>query len=169
MEKLIRIRLSGHEEMLEMDEDAYNELQRYLLRVKSRVEGLPRSEDVIRELEQSIGEKLKNRLDLAERAITIADVNAVLAEFNEKADTGKKDSQATVERPRIRRLYRIKKGQQIAGVCEGLSAYSDVGVEWVRTIFVLLTLFTAGSFIFVYILLMFILPTVPTREDINKG
>jgi phage shock protein PspC (stress-responsive transcriptional regulator) len=64
-----------------------------------------------------------------------------------------------------RRLYRIREGQNIAGVCTGLAAYADLDVGLVRAIFVLLALFTAGAFILAYLVLMFVLPTVPTVQD----
>ena len=67
--------------------------------------------------------------------------------------------------PRHRRLYRIRDGQSIAGVCNGLSTYSDIRVDWVRSIFVLLALVTGGLFVLVYVAMMFILPVIATRAD----
>jgi phage shock protein C len=67
-------------------------------------------------------------------------------------------------RPRPRRLHRIREGQNIAGVCTGLAAYTELDVDWVRSLFVLATLFTAGVFSVVYIALAFILPVAETRE-----
>lgn len=67
-------------------------------------------------------------------------------------------------RTRARRLHRIREGQKIAGVCTGLAAYSELDVAWVRTLFVLGTVFTAGLVGLIYIALAFILPVVATRE-----
>ena len=58
----------------------------------------------------------------------------------------------------------IKAGQEIAGVCEGVSAYTEIDVAWVRTIFLALALVTAGIFILVYLALVFVLPITATRE-----
>lgn len=66
-------------------------------------------------------------------------------------------------RPRGRRLQRIREGQQLAGVCNGLAAYSEIRVDWVRTLFLVATVLTAGLFALVYIALAFILPVAPTR------
>ena len=52
-----------------------------------------------------------------------------------------------------------------AGVCNGIAAYMSVDVTWVRIAFVLLTLFSWGGMIFVYIVLAFIVPTAETAED----
>ena len=60
-------------------------------------------------------------------------------------DTGRADEpEDSAPQPRRRRLMRIREGQQLAGVCNGLAAYSEIRVDWVRTIFVLATLVTAG-------------------------
>ena len=67
-------------------------------------------------------------------------------------------------RPRGRRLQRIREGQQIAGVCNGLAVYAQLDVAWVRTLFVLGTLVTAGILGLVYIALAFILPVASKRE-----
>ena len=67
-------------------------------------------------------------------------------------------------RPRRRRLHRIREGETIFGVCNGLAEYADLAVDWVRTIFIFAALLTAGLFIIVYIAMAFILPIEATRE-----
>ena len=49
-------------------------------------------------------------------------------------------------------------------MCNGLAAYAELDVDWVRTGFVLGTLVTAGILGLVYIALVFILPVASTRE-----
>jgi phage shock protein PspC (stress-responsive transcriptional regulator) len=53
---------------------------------------------------------------------------------------------------------------QIAGVCTGLAAYAELDVDWVRTLFVLGTLVTAGILGWVDIALACILPIADRRE-----
>ena len=67
-------------------------------------------------------------------------------------------------RGRRRRLTRVREGQMIAGVCTGMAAFSEIRVDWVRTIFVLAALVTAGFFVVVYIAMAFILPVVEAPE-----
>ncbi len=79
-------------------------------------------------------------------------------------DTGAEPSPAQTTAPtRTRRLQRIREGQQLAGVCAGLAAYSELDVDWVRTFFVLASLATGGIFGLVYIAMAFILPVAQTR------
>ena len=65
--------------------------------------------------------------------------------------------------PKSRRLHRIREGQQVAGVCNGLAEYSEIDVDWVRTVFVFAAILTAGFFILVYIAMAFILPVERPR------
>lgn len=48
-------------------------------------------------------------------------------------------------------------------MCSGLASYAEVDVDWVRTVFVLGTLVTAGILGLVYIALIFVMPIAPKR------
>lgn len=93
-----------------------------------------------------------------DRVIAASDIDAILEEIG-SVDTGlPPDRDDGAAPPRSRRLRRIREGQQIAGVCTGLAAYSDIDVAWVRTVFVLGTIVTVGFLGLAYIALAFILP-----------
>ncbi|WP_051304051.1 PspC domain-containing protein [Calidithermus chliarophilus] len=165
MKKVINISLSGHPNMFQADEAAYDVLRQYLERARARLKNDPDREEVIRDLEQSIAEKLAVVVGSGVEVMGIADVNAVLEEIG--AVDGDKGSgfADTADQPPRRRLCRIKEGQQIAGVCQGLSAYSSVRVDWVRLVFLLLATSTAGVGALAYVVMMFALPIVSTREE----
>jgi phage shock protein PspC (stress-responsive transcriptional regulator) len=91
-------------------------------------------------------------------------VEAVLAEVG-SVETDVAKPAATMGLARGRRLYRIQEGQEYFGVCQGMAAYSNIDVDMVRTIFILLALLSGGALILVYIALGFLLPVVPTYED----
>lgn len=89
------------------------------------------------------------------------------AVLDDVGSVGADDRQPTTvvaHRPRRCRLYRIREGQQIAGVCTGLAAYSEIRIDWIRTIFFLLAVVSAGLFVLVCFVIAFVLPVVPTRE-----
>ncbi len=165
MHKVINVELVGHTDPYRLQEDAYDALSRYLDEARSRLAGDPDQAEVVGDLERSIGAKLADRLGSGDRILTAGDVTAVLDEVGSVG--GADDGQPTTvvaDPPRRRRLCRIREGQQIAGVCTGLAAYSDIRIDWVRTIFVLLALVSAGLFVLVYFVIAFVLPVVPTRE-----
>jgi phage shock protein PspC (stress-responsive transcriptional regulator) len=165
MDKTIVIGLSGHPERFRLDEDAYDRLTRYLDRAAARLQDDPDRTEVIGDLERSVGDKLAVLLASDDRLITAADIDGVLDEIG-AVDTGKEpasdDSPGARERPR--RLYRIREGEWVFGVCNGLAEYADMDVDWVRTIFFFATLLTAGLFAIVYVAMAFILPVKATRK-----
>ena len=165
MQTVTQISLSGHSVMFRLNQDAYDVLRRYLERARLNLEGDPDHEEVMRDLEQSIGEKLAALLPSTEQVVSLADVNAVLAAVG-PVDTGVGSQPAPPPTPRgRRRLYRILEGQDFFGVCQGLAAYARMDVGWVRTIFFMLTLVTGGAFGLVYLALAFMLPVVSTRAE----
>ncbi len=66
---------------------------------------------------------------------------------------------------RGQRLTRNLTDRVLGGVCGGLGAYVGVSPWWVRALFVILGLFTAGTGVLIYLALWFILPA-QTLADI---
>lgn len=165
MQKVTQISLSGHSVMFRANDDAYDVLWRYLERARLNLKDNPDHEEVLNDLEQSIGEKFLALLGSDEQVITVADVNTVLAEIGQ-VEPDSAEPKLTQEPPRTRRrLYRIQEGQDIFGICQGLSAYASIDVDWVRMIFLVLAVITGGLFIIVYFAMALILPVVSTREE----
>jgi len=166
MDKTISVGLSGHDQQFRMEQGAYDSLVRYLERAEGRLQDDPDRAEVLRDLERSIGDRLAALPGTGDRLVTADEIEEVLDEVG-AVDTGRADEHEGVPpagQPRRRRLTRIREGQQIAGVCTGLAAYSEIRVDWVRTIFVLAALVTAGLFVIVYIAMAFILPVVEAPE-----
>ena len=164
MDKTIVIGLSGHAERYRLNEDAYDRLARYLDRAAARLHDDPDRIEVLGDLERSVGDKLAALLASDERLVTAADIDGVLEEIG-AVDTGREPApDEGVVHPRARRLQRIREGQKIVGVCTGLAAYAELDVAWVRTLFVLGSVFTAGLLGLIYVALAFILPVAATRE-----
>jgi phage shock protein PspC (stress-responsive transcriptional regulator) len=166
MDKTIVIGLSGHAEQYRLREDAYDQLAGYLDRAASRLQDDPDRAEVLGDLERSVGDKLAALLGSDDRPVTAADIDSVLEEIG-VVDIGHgPETDEAGPHPRTRRLQRIREGQQLAGVCNGLAAYAELRVDWVRTGFVLATVATAGIFGLVYVALAFILPVAATRRDV---
>jgi phage shock protein PspC (stress-responsive transcriptional regulator) len=168
MQTVMQVSLSGHASAFQLDEDAFRALQSYLDRARSRLRRDPDRDEILADLEQSIGVKLRARLNGEARVITRRDVDAVLEQVgtvepgNGDANSGTASS-APFGRPR--RLCRIEEGKWLTGVCEGLSAYASIRVDWVRALFVIVTVFTGGIPILIYLVLMFALPVVQTHAE----
>ena len=170
MDKTIVITLNGHPEGYRLRDDAYDRLTHYLDGAASRLRDDPDRAEVLGDLERSIGDRLAAAIGSEDRLVTLADIDGVLEAIG-TVDTGRdpepEDSGAAPPRPR--RLRRIKEGQWLAGVCTGLADYSDIRVDWVRTLFIFAALLTAGGFLLVYVAMAFILPVSPTSESPDVG
>jgi len=169
MQRVIDISLTGHTRRFRLTEEAYDRLDRYLGHARARLGADPDASEVITDLERSIGERLA-ALAPADEVLDAGQVGGVLDQTG-AVDAGP-PAGATAPRARPRRtrkLYRIREGQSIAGVCTGLSAYSEIGLSWVQFVFMILLVITGGLFLFVYIALMFMLPVVDTRADWERA
>ena len=60
-----------------------------------------------------------------------------------------------------KRLYRVKNGQQIAGVCGGIAEYFNVDPTIVRLLWVLFSA-CGGSGVLAYIVCVFVIPEKPS-------
>lgn len=74
---------------------------------------------------------------------------------------------------RSRRLTRSLTDRSFGGVCGGLGKYIGIDPWWVRTAFIILGVFTAGTGILIYFALWLILPAetladIPTNEDATR-
>jgi len=168
MQTVIQVSLSGHSKTFQLEEEAYRALQAYLERARARLKRDPDHEEVLRDLEQSIGEKLAQSLRSDQRVISRKEVEVVLAEVG-AVNTGNGDTVEPSTLGRPRRLCRIEEGKWIFGVCQGLAAYSGIAVEWVRAIFVIVSVFTGGIPVLIYLVLMFALPVVRTYDEYNSS
>ena len=67
----------------------------------------------------------------------------------------------------VKKLYRSRDEQMLAGVCGGLAAYFEVDPTLVRLLFVAAVLLGLGGTILVYFLMMIIVPVEPQMEIVS--
>lgn len=164
MDKTILVGLRGHADQFRLEPAAYDHLAAYLDRAAAGLQDDPDRAEVLGDLEQSIGDRLAALPGDAGRIVSTADMDGVLEAIG-AVETGRPAPSAGPATPRKRRLRRIREGQSIAGVCTGLADYTEVRVDWVRTVVVLGTIFTGGLLGLVYIALVVILPVSATKDD----
>jgi phage shock protein PspC (stress-responsive transcriptional regulator) len=174
MKKVVSISLNGNSYQLE--EPGYEELRVYLERAEARLADSPDRTEVMADLEQAIGEKCRAVLGPHKSVVSAADISGIIREMGpvespdgKPADAGfatggASSSSSPGPHPR-KRLFKIREGQMWAGVCNGVAAYINVDVTWVRIAVALLTLFSGGGVFLVYLVLAFIVPYADTAED----
>jgi phage shock protein C len=142
----------------------------YLGRAGARLGAHPDRAAVLQGLERSIAAQLARDGALLGVACAEGTLLAALKRVGrvdgpELGEPSANASVATSER-RSRRLFRLRHGQQLAGVCTGLAAFAEVDVNIVRLLFIVGTLFTGGLLIAAYVILVFVMPIARTEEEI---
>ena len=164
MNKVVTIHLNG--KAYQLEEGAYDALRAYLARAEAQLAENPDKTEILADLEQAIGEKLQRFLSGHKDVLTLSEVQQVIDEMGPVGgDGGAHASNAKSAGPTPKRLYLVREGAIIAGVCSGLGAYFDVDPNIVRLIFVALTILTGGGWILAYIALALLVPYAETAEE----
>jgi phage shock protein PspC (stress-responsive transcriptional regulator) len=178
MQKVVSISLNGI--AFQLEEPGYQQLSDYLERADARLKDSPDRAEIMADLEQAIGEKCSRVIGPHKTVVSGAEINGILQEmgpvesaeqdkpadaaFDAAGGAGATSSAVPPQDPR-KRLFKIREGAMFGGVCNGIAAYMGVDVTWVRIAAVLITLFTSGVVVLVYLGLMFIVPYANTSED----
>jgi phage shock protein PspC (stress-responsive transcriptional regulator) len=96
--------------------------------------------------------------------MTGAQMAAILAELG-PVSPARRSPPSAEGRSRGRFWCRINEGKWFGGVCLGIAAYGGFRVDWVRTVVLLLTLLTGGLLAVAYLVLLLVLPVVPTVTE----
>ena len=159
----------------QLEEPGYEQLRAYLERAESRLKDSPDRTEVMADLEQAVSEKCRATLGPYKTVVSTLEVERIISEMGPVESADEKSAHAGTEGdssgathsagPPRKRLFRINEGAMWAGVCNGIGAYLNVDVTWVRIAFVLLTIFSSGLWFVGYLVLMFVMPVANTAED----
>ena len=175
MNKVITVNLNGNPYQIE--ESGYQALCAYLEHAEAQLKGNPDRTEIMADFEQAIAEKCSGFLSANKRVVTEAEIGRIIAEMGPVDDAAgeRTDKQAyggdqTHEGDRQgsgprKRLYRIRDGAMLAGVCTGVAANLNIDVTIVRILFLVLTILTHGAWILVYVVLSFVIPYADTSEQ----
>lgn len=179
MQKVVAINLNGNAYQLE--EPGYEALRAYLERADSRLQSNPDRREIMADLEQAIAEKCGRYLGPGKTVVSAAEIDIIIAEMGPveppettvgsgpSADAAAGANEPKTEKPNAgkerRRLYQIREGAMLTGVCNGLAAFLDVDVTVVRLLFVIITFATFGAWILAYVAMAIFIPYADTPED----
>lgn len=175
MNTVIIINLNGN--AFHLKEPGFQGLRAYLERAQAQLKDNPDKTEIMADLEQAIADKCGRFLRPHKNVLTATEIDEVLKEMgpvqsDNAADTGAAASEPSAESKAggaagaaPKRLYQIREGAIISGVCTGLAAYFNIDVTIVRIAFVLLTLLTTGIWVLVYLGMMLAVPYANTGEE----
>ena len=185
MQRLVSINLNGNAYQLE--ENGYNALFAYLDATDAAFKDSPDRAQKLDDLERIAAEKCQACLGPHKTVVTAAEIDRLLLELgpvpgapaapraasssSNSSNTSNTTSpnQAAPNPASHRRLFQIRNGAMISGVCVGLSEFLHVDVTIIRILFVVFALATAGWGMLAYGVLMFVVPRVDTRADASGG
>ncbi len=166
MNKVVSVNLGGNAYQLE--EKAYDKLQKYLESARKKLADDPDKDEILADFERTIAEKCDGYLKSRKTVVSEPEIKKIIKEMGpvEAAET-KEDVEHDSKEPAAqpKRLYTLKDGAIIGGVCNGLAAYFNLDVTIIRLIFVLLVFLSAGFWLLVYVLAMLLIPEAQTPEQ----
>jgi phage shock protein PspC (stress-responsive transcriptional regulator) len=174
MEKVVSVNLNGR--AYHVEEPGYLALTAYLGDAGRQLAADPDRAEILRDLEQAIAEKCDRVLGPQKTVVTASEISGILAEMGpvETPDGAAAAADAAGPadgkgEPRAanpsKRLYQIREGAMISGVCTGLAAYFDVDITIMRIAFVILALVTKGVWLLAYGVMMLVIPYAETAEE----
>ncbi|HVN26161.1 MAG TPA: PspC domain-containing protein [Candidatus Paceibacterota bacterium] len=171
MNKVITINLNGRAYQLE--EAGYETLRAYLDQAAAKLQGNPDKDEIMADFEQAIADKCDAYLGSHKNVIGAAEIDEIIKKMG-PVDAGGGE-RAAADAPNAgraggtlppKRLFQIREGAWISGVCNGLAAYFNVDVALVRILFVLLGILTHGFGVAAYVILMILMPVARTDDDL---
>ena len=176
MNTVIIINLNGN--AFHLEEPGFQSLRTYLERAQAQLKDNPDKTEIMADLEQAIADKCGHFLRPHKNVLSAAEIDEILKEMGpvqseDAAGMGAGASSQPNAEPKPagaagaapKRLYQIREGAIISGVCAGLAAYLNIDVTIVRFAFVLLTLLTTGIWVLVYLGMMLVVPYANTGEE----
>jgi len=185
MQRIVSINLSGNAYQLE--EQGYTALFAYLDAADAALRNSPERAQTLDDLERAAAEKCQACLGPHKTVVTTAEIDRIILELGpvpgtpaaepaaSSSSTSSKTSDTTSPNHSSpnpsshRRLFQIRDGAMISGVCLGLSEYLHIDVTIIRILFVVFALASSGWGILAYGVLMFVLPRVETRAEAAGG
>ncbi|MCC4214642.1 PspC domain-containing protein [Leeuwenhoekiella parthenopeia] len=172
MNKTININLAGL--FFHIDENAYAKLQRYLEAIKRSFTDAQGRDEIIQDIEARIAELFTERIKTERQVIGLSDVDEIINIMGQPEDY-RLDEELFEDEPAKKqrytqesgkKLYRDTEKSYIGGVCAGLGHYFQIDAVWLRIALILLTIFSWGGFILIYIAFWIFVPEAKTTSEI---
>ncbi|WP_300436287.1 PspC domain-containing protein [Christiangramia sp.] len=170
MNKTVNINLAGI--FFHIDEDAYARLQRYLEAIKHSFSNTQGRDEIISDIEARIAELFSEKRKDDRQVISIKEVEEVITIMGQPEDYMVDEEIFDDEPSRTKstktvgkQLFRDTENGFVGGVSSGLGHYLGIEAIWVRLLWILLTIFSSGAFVLIYIAFWIFVPEAKTTAD----
>ena len=167
MNKTLTINLANS--IFNIDENAYQALQRYLEAVKKYLTGTQGNEEILADVEARISELFSEKLTPEKQVIVLQDVEQIIQVMGQPEDYSIDEdifdeAPKTKTSTRVKKLYRDGDQKLMGGVCSGIGHYLSIDPLWIRLLFIVF-LFGVGFSVITYIILWAIVPEATTTAQ----
>ncbi len=170
MKKTVTANVAGT--VFHIEEDAYEQMQRYLAGIRANFSGSPGAEEIMGDIESRIAELFTERLT-GRSVVTIEDVRHVESVMGRPEDFAAEgaggaaaaDAAAPGTATGRKRFMRDPDDKWLGGVLGGLGNFIGVEALWLRIAMIVLVMASVGSLIPIYILLWILVPKAESAAD----
>lgn len=173
MKKTFTANLNGT--VFHIEEDAYDQLQRYLANIRAKFSGSAEAEEIMADIEARIAELFTERLQ-SRQAVSMGDVDHVKQVMGQPEDyveaDGPEGPADQAERAfhqygtrRRKRLFRDPDDRWVGGVISGLANYFGTEPMWFRIAFIVVVIAGWGSPVLIYLIMWALVPLAVTAAE----
>ena len=159
MQRVTTISLNRNAYQLEAD--AHARLEQFLSDAERRLTGNPDRSEILRDLEQAIADRCRERMRQDQSVITLDELEPALAAIGEVEPMQTLQPSPTPGDAAHPPLQQLSDRAYISGVCAGLARSANIDATLVRVIAVVLLFISGGGMILLYIALMLLIPYAP--------
>ncbi len=170
MNQTVTVNISGI--VFHIEVDAYEELKKYLNKIRSYFKNSEECEEIMTDIEARIAELFNEKITSDNQVISSNDVEEVVTIMgkpeqyvDEEEDQEQQQSFSSKQRTytTAKKLFRDPEDRMIGGVSSGIAAYFGMDAIWLRLFFVI-ALFVGFGFL-LYIILWIVMPEAKTASD----
>ena len=160
------ITVSLNRNSFQLKKDAHSRLEAYMAEAARKLEGNPDRVEILQDLEQAIADQCSKRMQRNQDLITLAELQPALEEIGAVEVPGAPAASPRPPSDTAAPLQQVSEGALISGVCKGLSRAAGIDITLLRVIAVVLLFVTGGAMIFLYLVLMLIIPFAPLNPTV---
>ncbi len=170
MKKTVTANIAGT--VFHIEEDAYDQLQRYLAGIRSNFSGSAGAKEILADIEARIAELFSERLQ-GRNVVTPTDVEHVISVMGQPEDfaDGADGTNSGAPPPfapqgkTYQRFLRDPDDKWVGGVLGGLAVYIGMDPLWLRIAMIVLVWASVGVLVPIYILLWILVPKAESAAD----
>ena len=174
MKKTLTVNLGGT--VYHIDEDAYTLLDNYLNNLRYHFRNDSSADEIVADMEERIAELFNEYLATGTQVATIALVERVIERMGKPEDLGepadspeRKNNNGQGQAPHTekgtRRMFRNPDDRILGGVASGIAAYLDWDPLFVRVLLLVLSFFSFGWMVLIYLAAWIIIPQARTATE----